>query len=252
MSRRPAVVVAFMVFAGCGGGGGASGEPAREKVTVFAASSLTEAFAEIDEAFEASRDGANVDVTFQFGASSTLAQQLQSGATADVFASADTETVARGAPDATPVVIARNRLALVVEKGNPKGIDSLDDLAAPGTVFVLCAPAVPCGRLGAALLAKARVTAEPASFEENVKAVVSKVALGEADAGIVYETDVAAARKAGTADGVPLAVADDPALEAVYPMAVLSTTRAAKAFAAFVTSGAGRRILGAHGFLPPS
>jgi molybdate transport system substrate-binding protein len=231
---------------------GRSGAGASATVRVFAASSLTGALEDVADAFEASASGAGVDVTFQFGASSTLAQQLRSGATADVFASADAETMARGAPGAKPVVIARNRLALVVERGNPKGIDSLDDLDASGIVFVLCAPAVPCGRLGAALLAKAGTTAKPASYEENVKAVVSKVALGEADAGVVYETDVAAARRARAADGVALAIADDPALEAVYPMAVLSPSPSARAFGAFVTSDAGQRIFRAHGFLPSS
>lgn len=241
-----------LVPAACGGGSGANGDDAT--VRVFAASSLTEAFSDMATAFQRSGAGdeANVDVLFQFGASSTLAQQIDSGAPVDVFVSADEATMARAAPEATSTVIARNRLALIVEKGNPKSIDGLDDLAAPGVVFVLCVPAAPCGHLGAALLARAGIDAKPASLEENVKAVVSKVALGEADAGLVYQTDVVAAEATGTAQGIAIgATADDPELQAVYPMVVLSHTEGAKAWAAFVTSAAGRRALAEHGFLPP-
>jgi len=246
-------LVLALVTAACGGGSDAAdGQRDEETVHVFAASSLTEAFTDMAEAFQKSDVDANANVLFQFGASSTLAQQIQSGAAVDVFVSADGATMARAAPKATPTVIARNRLALIVEKGNPKSIDDLDNLAAPGTVFVLCVPAAPCGHLGAALLTKAGVDAPPASLEENVKAVAAKVTLGEADAGIVYETDVAAAVAAGTAEGVTVAAADDEALEAVYPMAVLSRTNSAKAWAAFVTSAAGRRVLTEHGFLPPA
>jgi molybdate transport system substrate-binding protein len=146
-------------------------------------------------------------------------------------------------------VIARNRLAILVEKGNPKAVDGLPDLSKPDIVTVLCAPEVPCGRFGAAALAAAGVTAKPASLEENVKAVVSKVVLGEADAGIVYATDVQAA---GTqADGIAI----DGAPEAVYPIAVTTaaTNRdAAEAWIALVRSKEGRAVLAARGFLEPT
>lgn len=257
MSRRAwaLLVAAVLIAAACNNdnndndGNGATAQR-HETVRVFAASSLTEAFTELGDAFEDTAGGENADVEFQFGASSTLAQQIESGAVAAVFVSADEESMARAAPGAATVTIARNRLALVVEKGNPKGIDSLDDLARPGVLLVVCAPAVPCGRLGAAMLAKSGAGAKPASLEENVKAVVAKVALGEADAGIVYGSDIGAAEAAGTAEGVSIPLAADPALEAVYPMAVLEPTAGAKAWAAFVTSDRGRRVLAAHGFLP--
>jgi molybdate transport system substrate-binding protein len=220
------------------------------KLTVFAASSLTEAFTELGRTFE--DEHPDVEVTFNFAGSSALVQQLDSGAPADVFASADEANMQKAvtAGDAAdPVVIARNRLALLVERGNPKGITSLADLDKTGIVFVLCAPEVPCGKFGAAALATARVTAGPASLEENVKAVVSKVVLGEADAGIVYATDVQAA---GTqADGIAI----DGAPEAVYPIAVTTaaTNRdAAEAWIALVRSKEGRAVLAARGFLEPT
>jgi molybdate transport system substrate-binding protein len=222
-------------------------------VNVFAAASLTEAFTEMGEAFERANPG--VEVTFNFAASSALAQQINEGAPADVFASADEASMAQvtDAGDATdPKVIARNRLSIIVENGNPKAIGALADLAEPGVVLVLCAPEVPCGKYAAAALEQAGVTVTPASLEENVKAVVSKVTLGEADAGIVYVTDAKAA--AGDAEGVDIDIADDPALEAVYPMTVTTGTQnaeAARAWLDYVLSDAGRQSLADHGFLAP-
>ena len=220
---------------------------------VLAASSLTEAFTDLGASFEADHPGAHV--TFNFAASSALAQQIEQGAPADVFASADDATMQRvigrgDVGDAT--VIARNRLAILVEPGNPKSISGLAGLAEPGVVVVLCAAEVPCGRYAAAALAKAGVTLQPASLEENVKGVVAKVTLGEADAGIVYATDV---RAAGTkAEGVQIDGADDPALEAVYPMATSTSatnTALANDWRALVLGDVGRRTLAFHGFLAP-
>lgn len=216
-------------------------------LVVFAASSLTTPFQELGRAFEAEHPG--VTVTFNFAGSPSLARQINEGGRADVFASADEETMrtvtdAGGAAD--PRVIARNRLAILVEKGNPKGISTLADLTGPGIVLVLCAPAVPCGRLAAAALRAAGVTPGPASLEEDVTAVASKVTLGEADAGIVYRSDV---RSAGDrADGVDI----DVALQAVYPMAVTTTTAngaTARGWVDFVLSARGQRVLRASGFL---
>lgn len=226
------------------------------EVRVLAAASLTEVFTTLAKAFEAAHPGTTV--TPSFGGSSALAEQIRQGAPADVFASADDATMQpleqAGLVEA-PTVIARNRLTLVVEKGNPKGIGALADLARPGTVFVLCAPAVPCGRLGAAALQRAGVTARPASLEDNVKSVTNKVALGEADAGIVYVTDVAAARAAGgKVDAVAIAGADDPALAAVYPMAVVKgavNSAGARAWLSFVAGPDGQRALRSAGFLAP-
>ena len=218
---------------------------------VLAAASLTEAFTELARAFEAAHP--DVDVTLSFAASSALTEQIIRGAPADVFASADQTTMDRvvGTGNAAePRIIARNRLALLVEKGNPKGIRSLADLARPGVVLVLCAPEVPCGRFAAAALARDAPGARPASLEDNVKAVASKVILGEADAGIVYVTDVKAA--GDKAEGVEIAT--EPDQQAVYPMAVTSTSsnrRAAEAWIDFVLSREGQDTLRAHGFLSP-
>ena len=241
--------LALLAAGACGSGDREGG------VTVFAAASLTEAFTELGPVFE--RAHPHTDVTFNFGASSALAQQIQDGAPADVFVSADEanmQKVVDAAAASDPQAIARNRLAILVEKGNPKQISGLADLAKPDVVLVLCAPEVPCGRFAAAALAKANVSAKPASLEENVKAVVSKVTLGEADAGIVYATDVRSAGARAEGVDIDVDIADDPALEAVYPIAV--TTRAvhpeaAKAWIALVQSDAGQRVLADHGFLAP-
>lgn len=248
-----AIAVAILA-ASCGGDDGTSASSTSSRtLRVFAAASLTEAFTALGKAFEA--DHPDVKVAFSFAASSALAQQIADGAPADVFASADEANMKKvtDAGDALdPVVVARNRLAIVVEKGNPKGITGLADLAKAGVVLVLCAPDVPCGKLAAAALAMAGVDVTPASLEENVKAVLSKVTLGEADAGVVYVTDVKAAG-AGV-EGVDIDIAGEPALEAVYPMAI--TTAAKRATEArqwidFVRSPAGQRTLATFGFRAP-
>ncbi len=222
-------------------------------VKVAVAASLTEAFTALAKEYETEHPGVRIRPTF--AASSALAQQVNDAAPLDVFASADEEsmskvTVAGNALD--PKVFARNRLAILVGKGNPKAITSLADLAGPGVVFLLCAPEAPCGRFGAAALEKAKVKARPASLEENVKGVVSKVALGEADAGIVYATDVKAA--AGRAEGVDIDIDGDPALTAVYPIALTrqaDDVEAASGWVDFVLSERGQQTLSRFGFLPP-
>lgn len=173
------------------------------------------------------------------------------GAPADVFASADQanmqKVVDAGSVSST-AVFASNRLQIVVGPGNPKGIRSLADLARPGLVVVLCAPAVPCGAYGAQALGRAGVTVHPASQEQDVKAVVSKVQLGEADAGIVYQTDVRAAGAAVQGVDIPA----DQNVPVEYPIAVLKRADPAAArFVDFVRSPAGQRILGGFGFGPP-
>jgi molybdate transport system substrate-binding protein len=245
-------VALALVAGGCGDDDNDDGSAAGP-LRVFAAASLTEAFTELGNSFE--RANPDVDITFNFAASSALAQQINDGAPADVFVSADDGNMKKvtDAGNATdPKVIARNRLAILVEQANPKGITGLGDLGHPDVVFVLCAPEVPCGKFAAAALAKAGVTATPASLEENVKAVVAKVTLGEADAGIVYATDVRAS--AGKAEGVDIDIADDPDLEAVYPIALTgsSTERtAARAWIDYVLSDSGQATLARFGFLSP-
>jgi molybdate transport system substrate-binding protein len=225
-------------------------------IKVFAAASLTEAFTEMGKAFRA--EDPDVTVTFNFAASSALATQINEGSPSDVFASADEanmKKVTDTGKASDPTVIARNTLSIAVEKGNPKAIKSLKDFDKSGVIYVVCAPEVPCGRYGQAALTKAGVTAKPASLEENVKAVVTKVDLGEADAGIVYTTDIKAAEAADSdVEGVAIAGADDPALVAVYPQAITtgSTNReVAEAWQEFVLSDDGQEILAEFGFLSP-
>lgn len=265
----PIAVLAAVAATACVGGGQAAGDPPPAPgvprggqlssgrlsgpLRVFAAASLTEPFTALGAVFEAAHPG--VDVRFTFAASSALARQIADGAAADVFASADRATMAEltGAGHALrPRVVARNRPAVIVEPGNPRGITGVADLDRPGLVVILCAPDVPCGRAAAAVLRRAGVAAAPASLEENVKAVVSRVTLGEADAGIVYATDVLAA--GGRAAGIEIDTGGDPELEVAYPMAV--TTGAAHpsagdAWANFVLSGAAQRVMRRHGFLAP-
>jgi molybdate transport system substrate-binding protein len=224
-------------------------------IDVFGASSLTEAFTELGRMFESSRRG--VTVRFNFGASSALAQQVNDGAPADVFASADATTMAKvvdaGHAKGAPSVFARNRLSIVVAAGNPKAITGLVDLAKPGMVVVLCAPEVPCGSLAKGALSKAGVTVQPKSLEANVKAVVTKVALGEADAGIVYETDVMAG--GGKVAGVAVDGADDPARQAAYAIVQVAGTAhpdEARQWVDYVTSSPeARSVLAAFGFRSP-
>ena len=235
---------------------------------MFAAASLTEAFTEIGEAFSADGAGGGSDVRFNFAGSSALATQIIEGAPADVYASADLANMQRvvdaGATADEPVVFATNRAEIVVEAGNPLGIAGLEDLddrdddgagRTDPPVVVLCAPEVPCGAYAAEILAAAGVTVTPASLEENVRAVVTKVALGEADAGVVYRTDVAAAMAAGSAvDGVPIDEAVDVLAE--YPIAVVNEAGSAepglaRAFVEFVRGPEGRAILASYGFRAP-
>lgn len=221
-------------------------------LTVFAASSLADAFTELAEDFESRNPGA--DVRLNVAGSSSLAAQIRDGAPADVFASADVETMARivadGRVEGDPVVFATNAAAIIVEKGNPLGITGLADLARPGLVVITCAPEVPCGRYAGTVLDNAGVTVRLSSLEESVRAVVTKVTLGEADAGIVYVTDVVAA--GDSAEGVDIPA--DVNVTAEYPVAVLrdaTNTTAARLFLEFITSATGRAILASHGFGAP-
>lgn len=231
----------------------AAADPVSGELVVLAASSLTEPFEALRRTFEAEHP--DVKVTFSFAGSSDLARQIGAGAPADVFATADEKTMAAvvaAGQAAEAVVVARNRLAIIVEKGNPKGVRTLADLARSDVVLVVCAAEVPCGRLAAAAFQKAGVEADPASLEASVKAVVSKVTLGEADAGIVYRSDVQAA--GDNAEGIDVEEGADSALQAVYPVAVTTAAAnraAAQAWVDLVRSPAGLRALAAAGFLEP-
>ena len=219
---------------------------------VFAAASLTESFKEMKTAFEADNPGAKI--TFNFAASSALVTQITQGAPADVYASADETNMKKlteaGQNSGTPEVFAENQLEMITEPGNPKGIQSLAHLARPGVLLVTCAPEVPIGRYSAEALQKAGVTVTPVSYEADVKAVVTKVTSGEADAGIVYSTDVRAAGSAGT--GVKIPEAQN--VIAKYPIVVTRSApnaKAAQAFVDYVTSNDGTRTLERFGFTAP-
>ena len=230
----------------------AAGQKPSGEVTVFAASSLTESFTAVAKQFE--KKHPHVTVKFDFDSSANLAAQIQQGAPADVFASADEanlqKAVDSGDVTTKPVVFAKNRLEIAVEKGNPKKIKGLADLDKSGLVVVLCADAVPCGKYAAEAFANARVTVSPASKEENAKATLSKVSLGEADASVVYVTDVQAAK--GGVSGVK--IPDRQNVIATYPIAVTKDSRssaAAKTWVQFIESKTAQTTLRRFGFLPP-
>jgi molybdate transport system substrate-binding protein len=250
-TRLAAVLAAAaLVLAGCGGddepSGGSAASPAELKV--FAAASLTAAFTEIGEQFT---NASGTKVTFNFAGSQALATQIQQAAPADVFASADTANMDKVTDlVGTPQNFAGNQLQIVVEKGNPKGVQRLMDLADPDLKVVLAAPEVPAGRYAAESLAKAAVTVKPVSQEDNVKAVVTKVSLGEADAGIVYVTDVTAG--GDKVEGVD--IPEELNVLATYPIATVRASRAqdqARAFMDQVLSAESQQVLEANGFLPP-
>ena len=217
--------------------------------TVFAAASLTEAFTELGDAF--TREQPDADLTFSFASSSDLARQVVEGAPVDVFASADLANMAKvtdaGAASGEPTAFATNRAAIIVAPGNPLDITSVDDLAASDLVVVVCSPDVPCGTYAGEIFDNAGVDVTPDSYEENVKAVATKVTLGEADAGIVYSTDVLAAGDAASGVEIP----DDVNVIAEYPIVAVSDSTVARAFIEFVAGPAGQRILASHGFGAP-
>jgi len=228
---------------------GGSGAGAETGITVFAAASLTAAFNQLGSDFATANPGTKV--TFNFAGSQALATQIQQSAPADVFASADTTNMDK-VKDLTgaPKVFASNLLQIVVEKGNPKGVKGLDDLAHSDLKVVLAAPDVPAGRYAMQVLDRAGVTVEPVSQEDNVKAVVTKVSLGEADAGIVYVTDVTAG--GDQVDGVDIPT--DQNVRATYPIAVVKASShqsQAQAFMDLVLSDQGQQVLKSFGFLPP-
>jgi molybdate transport system substrate-binding protein len=236
----------------CGDGDDSAGSSG--DVTVFAAASLTAAFTEIGDAFTAANPDA--DVTFNFAASSELVTQInEGGAPADVFASADQSNMTKltdaGNNGSDPAVFATNLLEIIVGPGNPKGITGIADLGNDDLITVVCAPEVPCGKYAQQMFDAAGVTVTPDSLEQNVKAVVTKVTAGEADAGMVYNTDVTAA--GDQAEGVE--IPDDINVLAEYPIATTKDTtnpEAAQAFIDLVLSEQGQKLLDSYGFLPPA
>jgi molybdate transport system substrate-binding protein len=222
------------------------------RVTVFAAASLTDAFADLAAVFEAAHPG--VDVELNLATSSSLREQILAGAPADVFASASTAdmdaVVGEGAVAAPPRLFARNQLQIAVPAGNPGGVTGLDDFADPSLLIGLPAPEATSGRYAAQALALAGVTPSVDSYEPDVRALLTKIEAGELDAGIVFVTDVTAG--ADTVEGIAIPSAFQ--VEAQYPIAVLAdapNAEMARAFVAFVLSPEGLRVLAAYGFLAP-
>ena len=218
-----------------------------DSVLVFAAASLAEAFTEIENAFETSHP--DIDVVVNFGASSTLATQIANGAPVDVFASADETNMKTVADliDGDIRTFATNQLRIITRSGNPLGITSLDDLSDPSVLVVTCAPEVPIGAYTRDVLTRSGVEIRPVSFEESVKGIVTKVITGEADAGIVYTTDVIAAGSAATGVEIPA----DLNVAVTYPVARRTPERSAELFVDFLTSPEGVAVLTTHGFGSP-
>jgi molybdate transport system substrate-binding protein len=243
------LLAAGVLLAACGPAPGPT-PPLQRDLNVFAAASLTESFTALARSFEFSHP---MRVHLDFAGSPTLVEQIQQGAPADLFASADlanmrklTDSGAAG----TPVVFARNKLEIVVARGNPRHISGLADLANPDLVVVLAAPGVPAGTYARQALEQAGVKVTPRSEEQDVKSVVSKVALGEADAGIVYVTDL----RAGGPKVEGVAIPDADNVVASYPLAVLKNApnpNGARTFERFVLSPPGQHTLATFGFESP-
>lgn len=236
----PIWFAAVLVAPGCGGSDD-------ERLIVYAASSLTDVFDGLELEFETAHP--DIDLVVNYGGSSSLAAQIEQGAPVDVFASADQATMQRVLDEAEgePGVFASNRLAIAVEAGNPEAIGDLAGLADRDLIVVLADSAVPAGAYAAEVLALADLELEPASYESSVRAVAAKVALGEADAGIVYRTDIVA--NEGQLDEVVIPDALNVATE--YPIVVMIDDLAARAFVEFVIGGPGRRALASAGFELP-
>ncbi|MFB8078546.1 molybdate ABC transporter substrate-binding protein [Streptomyces sp. NPDC056013] len=225
-----------------------SGAPAAN-LTVLAAASLTDVFKTAGAAYEKSHPGTKL--TFSFAGSQELVAQVSQGSPADVLVTADTKSMDKVKADTgTPAIIAKNRLVIATGEGNPFKVDDLEDLADTKLKVVLAAPEVPAGKYSKQILDAQKVTVKPVSQEPNVRAVLSKVELGEADAGLVYKTDAASAADKVDAVEIP----DDQNAIAKYPAATIKDSKNAEAAAAFVawlSSPEGQKILQDAGFQKP-
>ena len=253
MTRVVLAVLAAVALTGCGAqdepsatGGAVSGE-----IIVFAAASLTESFDEIGKRFEA--DNPDAKVTFNYAGSSALAKQINDGAPADVFAAAAPKNMAEvtDAGNASdPTTFVSNTLMIAVPAGNPGGIEGLADFADDNKKIALCAEKVPCGAAARKAFDAAGITPKPDTLEQDVKAVLTKVRLGEVDAALVYKTDVRAA--GDEVEGIEFPAAADAVNE--YPIVVLKdapNAEGAKVFVDFVLSDEGSAILTKAGFGKP-
>jgi len=243
-ARLAAVLALAIALGGCAGGNGT-------RITVLAAASLSDVFEDLAARYEAQHPGAEVELSF--GGSSGLAAQILEGAPADVFASADEATMQRvvdAGLAADPVRFAANTLQLVVPAGNPGGVRGIADLADPSLVLAICDPQVPCGVAAVRLLELAGVGARPDTLEPDVRAVLTRVRLGEADAGLVYRTDAAAAGGEVEAIEVPEAV-EVVNRATVAVLASAADPAAAEDWIAFLRSPDAQRILVDAGFVAP-
>ncbi len=259
-TRRSLLTAAALaaVLAGCGSSSSgpaattqAAGPGLSGSITVFAAASLTGSFTTLGKQFEAAHPGTKV--TFSFGASSTLSQQITGGAPADVFASASaknmTDVVTAG-DAADPKTFAKNGAEIAVAPASASKVMSLADLAKPGVKVALCQPEVPCGALAQKVLGNAKVAVQPVTQGLDVKAVLATVSSGEVDAGIVYVTDVKAA--GSSVHGV--AIPADVNASTAYPIAMVKTsknTQLGQAFEDYVLSTDGQSVLSRAGFAQP-
>ena len=257
-----AAIVGSLLLAGCGSSAAdvaaaaasssatVAARPAG-KIIVFAAASLTEAFTTLGRQFEAANPDATV--TFNFGPSSGLATQITEGAPADVFASASGKNMAAvvaAGGAGSPTAFAQNAMEIAVPLNNPAKIRSLADLARPDVKVALCQPDVPCGTVAARVFASAGLTVTPITLEADVKATLTKVELGEVDAGVVYVTDVQSAGEKVTGIVIPA----DVNASTSYPIARVTASKnpgLATAFVDYVLSGGGVAVLTAAGFQRP-
>lgn len=287
--RRAKAFPVFCIFFILGLLGSCASDSNRETLWVFAASSLTDAFTEISDAFEQANP--DIEVRTQFAGSSQLAAQIASGAPADMFASANEavmETLLPGGELAgtqfsQPVVFTRNELVIAVPADNPQGISSIADLTDRDLLLAICDKGVPCGTLAHEAAASVGIDLRPDTEEANVRAVLAKLLLGEVDAGLVYKSDVVAvargnargdsAARGGSASNdisagsnsensanseasdaqspAPvIAIPISPPPTTNYPIAVVSENPDASAFAEFVLSPEAQQILAEHGFTP--
>lgn len=238
-----ALPLATLALASCGADGGGPDQ----ELTVLAAASLSDTFTELAERFEADNPG--VEVTLAFDSSTTLATQVVDGAPGDVLATADAFSMRivtdAGAASAEATRFASNTLVLVVPAGNPAGIDSLAALG--GADWVMCDPSVPCGGVAQRNLDAGDISAEPASFEVDVRAVLAKVTSDEADAGLVYATDAVAAGD----DVESFAIEGSDRFRNDYLVAPVTDSPLATAFIDLVTGDVGRAVLTEAGFGAP-
>ena len=256
MNRKPLIVrtaavtfVAITALAACSSDDTTSDGAADTTLTVLAASSLTDAFPEIGDAFADQHDG--VEVKFSFAGSQELVAQAGSGAPADVLALAGAsslEVLEQAASDA--VDFAKNRLTIIVPEGNPADVQSIDDLADPDVKVALAAPEVPAGGYALEVFKNADITVTPVSEESEVKAVVTRVAVGGADAGVVYVTDATASE----ADVEEIPIPDAVNVIATYPAVSLVDSENAEVaddFVQFLLSDQAQQILNDYGFESP-